>query len=274
MIEITEAIPFARQADELLKKQVIKDCIVMQSPHKLCWMNHEPEAFKNILIGQIVKDCTNSAHYIHIRFESGIEIAFGEDIHATYNLEKQFSNKNQLVLIFNSGSSLELKVGLYGFIVLGNKDELLESNAYIRSAMEAISPLDPSFTYEYFLKTTEIDKHIGSLKQALATSQHIPGVGNGVLQDILFAAKLRPMKKVSTLSPHQSLELYHALQNKIKEMIAYGGRNSVKNLLGEYGRYETIMSKDRINCSICGTPVKKVAYLGGKVTFCPTCQIE
>lgn len=274
MIEITEAIPFAKQADSLLKNQVVRDCVTMHSPHKYCFMDREPADFQKLLIGQTIKACTSSAHYIRILFESGKELAFGEDIHIRYNQEKRYSDKNQLVLIFDGGASLEFKTGLYGFFFIGDTDELSESNAYYKVALEAIPPLDPNFTYEHFLQVTEINQQKGSIKQALATLQHIPGVGNGALQDILFAAKLRPMKKVSTLTHQQSIELYNALQNKIAEMISGGGRNSVKNFLGENGKYECIISNDRIHCPICGTSIKKVAYLGGRVIFCPIYQIE
>ena len=39
-----------------------------------------------------------------------------------------------------------------------------------------------------------------SLKALLATKQRIPGLGNGVLQDILFNAKMHPKRKVNRLS--------------------------------------------------------------------------
>lgn len=274
MIEITEAVPFAQQADGLLKNKIVTECLVMQSPHKFCWINKEPEEFRNILLGKKIKSCTNSAHYIRILFESDFEIAIGEDIRATYHSKKTVSSKNQLVLVFEDGDYLELKTGLYGFIMLGKKEELMESQPYYKSAFESVFPLSLNFTFEYFLEKTQIDRKVGSVKQALSTSQHIPGVGNGVLQDVLFAAKLRPMKKVNSLTPKQTLNLYHALCEKIKEMIDAGGRDSMNDLSGVPGHYESIMTSKRNDCPICGTSIKKMAYLGGKVIYCPHCQVE
>jgi formamidopyrimidine-DNA glycosylase len=42
-----------------------------------------------------------------------------------------------------------------------------------------------------------------SAKAFLATEQRIPGLGNGVAQDILFTAKIHSKRKMSTLSEKQ-----------------------------------------------------------------------
>jgi len=48
-----------------------------------------------------------------------------------------------------------------------------------------------------------------SIKFLLATEQRIPGLGNGVLQDILFKAKIHPKRKVADLSEKNKCELFH-----------------------------------------------------------------
>ena len=40
-----------------------------------------------------------------------------------------------------------------------------------------------------------------SAKALLATDQMIPGLGNGVLQDILYLARVHPKTKIAVLSP-------------------------------------------------------------------------
>ena len=57
-------------------------------------------------------------------------------------------------------------------------------------------------------------------------------------------------------------------------MTAGGGRSTEKDLYGDPGGYQTILSRatDGAPCPACGTPITHLAYLGGRVYVCPTCQ--
>jgi len=45
-------------------------------------------------------------------------------------------------------------------------------------------------------------------------------------------------------------------------------------LHGKPGRYKTLLSRNTVNkpCSACGTIIRKEAYMGGSIYFCPQCQ--
>ncbi|MFA6645176.1 MAG: endonuclease VIII, partial [Bacilli bacterium] len=73
------------------------------------------------------------------------------------------------------------------------------NNPYYLGSKKAI-PLDASdFTLEYFLEKTQQFGSL-SLKAFRATEQRFVGLGNGVLQDILFKARINPRTKVQALS--------------------------------------------------------------------------
>ncbi|MZP54386.1 MAG: endonuclease VIII, partial [Bacteroidales bacterium] len=40
------------------------------------------------------------------------------------------------------------------------------------------------------------------------------------------------------------------------------------------GKYKTLLSKNTANkpCPVCGDTIRKEAYLGGAVYYCPSCQ--
>lgn len=143
---------------------------------------------------------------------------------------------------------------------------------YYKKALDAIHPLDDRFTYDHFIQVTGLDGTKGSVKSALSTEQHIPGLGYGTLQDILFYAKLSPKRKVSTLKDEDRHLLYDAVRFKIDEMITFGGRDLQTNMFGEKGGYEVLMKNERELCPICHTILQKEAFLGGKVIYCPNCQ--
>jgi len=112
------------------------------------------------------------------------------------------------------------------------------------------------------------------MKALLATEQRIPGLGNGVLQDILFNSGIHPKRKKSTLSDFEKAELFHSLKTTLNRMTEKGGRDTEKDLFGQNGRYKTTLSKNTVNqpCPNCGATIVKEAYMGGAVYYCPVCQ--
>ena len=272
MIEIAEAYVFAKLMTKELKGLTITDVKVLTTPHKFCWLSGEPDHYESILLGLSVLEVKSSAHYLRINLSDGHELSIAEDVNLEYKPKRLETSKHQLQLSFNNDHVLEFKVKLYGFIPLGMPEFLYENFPYYRVAVDAISPTDPKFTYGYFINQTGLNENKGSVKAALATEQHIPGLGNGTLQDILFDAKISPRRKVSTLTDIDKKTLYDSVINKIDEMMTFGGRDTVMNMFGEKGGYEVMMKNERELCPICHTPLTKEAFMGGKVIYCSVCQ--
>lgn len=98
-----------------------------------------------------------------------------------------------------------------------------------------------------------------SAKGFLATGQRIPGPRNGVLQNILLNAGIHPKKKIHTLSDAQKLRLFDNVKATLAEMVEGGGRDTERDLLGNWGGYETKLSKNTVLslCRNCGGAIKK-----------------
>jgi len=113
-----------------------------------------------------------------------------------------------------------------------------------------------------------------SLKAALATEQRIPGFGNGVLQDVLWMARVHPRRRVAALGGEEVDALFSAVTGGLREMTQRGGRDTESDLFGNRGGYETVMSRLRLDepCPTCGGSKVKQGYLGASVYFCPACQ--
>ena len=114
-----------------------------------------------------------------------------------------------------------------------------------------------------------------SLKAALATEQRIPGLGNGVLQDILWNARLSPNAR-STPSPHMKPTRFSLPSSINYRRWPAAWRDTEKDLFGNPGGYPVVMSakNNGAPCPNCGTPITKEAYMGGSVYFCRDCQRE
>jgi formamidopyrimidine-DNA glycosylase len=99
-------------------------------------------------------------------------------------------------------------------------------------------------------------------------------LGNGVLQDILFNAKIHPKLKVSMLGDADRKRLFQSLKSTLKEMSEQGGRDTEKDLFGQPGGYKTKLSQNTVNqpCPVCGGVIVKQPYMGGSIYFCMGCQ--
>ena len=272
MIELPEAAVLAKQVNEIVTGKRIKKVIAAQHPHKLAWYCGDPKDYQSLLAGKVIGAAVSHGGLVEIAASNAI-LLFGDGVSLRYFAEgEKLPDRHQLWIEFEDGSSLVSSVQMYGGIwafPAGNFD-----NKYYRISKEKTSPLTDAFNGTYFdaLFGEKTDRL--SLKAFLATEQRIPGLGNGVLQDILFNAKMHPKKKVITLSKKDKEELLNSLKLTLSRMAADGGRDTETDLYGRQGGYKTILSRNTANkpCSICGTIIKKEAYMGGSIYFCSMCQ--
>lgn len=272
MIELPEATVLAKQVNETVTGKRIRKVIAAQHPHKLAWYYGDPKEYHSFLAGKVIGTAASYGGLAEIAASNAI-LLFGDGVSLRYFAEgEKLPDKHQLWIEFEDGSSLVCSVQMYGGIwafPAGSFD-----NKYYRISKEKTSPLTDAFNGTYFdaLFGEKTDKL--SLKAFLATEQRIPGLGNGVLQDVLFNAKMHPKKKVTTLSKKDKEELLNSLKLTLTRMAADGGRDTETDLYGRQGGYKTILSRNTTDkpCSVCGTIIKKEAYMGGSIYFCSMCQ--
>lgn len=185
---------------------------------------------------------------------------------------RKLPDRYQTRITFEDGDSLICTVQMYGSMFLFRPEEY--ENPYYLVAKEKPMPGTGEFDYDYFCSLREEVSGNLSAKAFLATEQRIPGLGNGVLQDILLEAGLHPRRKLRTLRNTDWGRMYESVIKILEEMTKAGGRDTEKTLFGEPGHYRTRLSKKTYGCSCayCGGTIQKMAYLGGTVYVCPNCQ--
>ncbi len=272
MIELPEAIVLAKQIGEIVTGKRIRKVTAAKSPHKFAWYYGDPKEYHGLLAGKAVGTAASYGGFVEIPV-NGATLLFGDGVNLRYYAAEEASlGKHQLWIEFEDGSSLVGSVRMYGGLwafPAGSFD-----NKYYQMAKEKISPLSDAFSRTYFDSLFSGKTYKLSLKAFLATEQRIPGLGNGVLQDILFNAKMHPKKKINTLSSKDKEGLLDSLKVTLTQMVDGGGRDTEADLHGKPGGYKTVLSRNTVNkpCLICGTIIKKEAYMGGSIYFCPTCQ--
>ncbi len=273
MIELPEALNIAGQLNDTTRGKRVASAIVAQTPHKLAWYYGEPPKYSALLVGKVIEKANAYGGMVEIK-AGDANILLGEGAGIRFHRKNEpRPAKHQLLVEFDDHSAISISIQMYGGIGVFLEGEL--DNLYYRLAKEKPSPFSSAFDKVYFdrmISAQEVQKL--SLKALLATEQRIPGLGNGILQDILFNAKMHPKKKVNTLTKTEKEALFDSIKNTISAMAAQGGRDTELDLFGHPGGYKTILCKNTVNkpCPVSGTGIKKEAYMGGSIYYCEKCQ--
>lgn len=268
MLEFPEVQTMARQLQQAVAGKRVRAVRPPSKPHKFCWFTGDPGDYAGQLQGRRITEAVGFGIYAALRFDNGRELCFNDGVNV--RLTDAAPKEYQLLVELEEGGALAFTVAMYGGILLhsgGLEDE------YYRKSRGAPPPLSPEFP-ALFRRTLEQAKPTLSAKAFMATEQRFPGIGNGVLQDILFEARIHPKQKIGQLGEADREALLRCTIDVLGRMAAAGGRDTERDLYGSKGGYRTVMSKTgmQAGCPVCGGPITKQAYLGGSVYFCPHCQ--
>lgn len=274
MLEIPEATTLARQINENLKGKIVHSVKAATSPHKFAWYQGDPALYPAWLIGNTILISTAWGGMPEIQL-SHATLVFSDGVNLRLHPKAgPIPKKHQLLLEFNDGDALSASVQMYGGLLCWKEGEKQDNPYYLGSKAKP-SPLFEDFDEHYFRNMMYgEDVQTLSAKAALATQQRIPGLGNGVLQDILWTAGVNPRRKMNTLNDNEFHQLLLSIKQTLAGMTRLGGRNTEKDLFGNPGGYQTVMCAANHGkpCPRCGTPIIKEAYLGGSVYTCGKCQ--
>jgi len=116
----------------------------------------------------------------------------------------------------------------------------------------------------------------GRIKSFLLDQSKIAGIGNAYVQDILFRAKLHPLRTIPALSDSDIDLLHQAIHDEFERSIAKGAASYELNLFGERGGFgaEDLLVGYREDkaCPTCGNMIQKLKTGSTTSYICPTCQ--
>lgn len=272
MVELPETHVLVQQINQTIRGKKVKNASANGSPHAFATYSGDPEHYPGMLKDLTALGAEIYGGNVKIKFEDTVlllttPIRFHE-------AGDKIPKKHQLYIEFYDSSSLTCTIQMWGGIFCFKEDD---QNGIPKqhTIKETPTPLDDEFNEIYFKSLLEKEKLTSlSAKAFLATEQRIVGIGNGVLQDILWTARIHPKRKMSTLSEIELNNLFRAVKDVMANMVRDGGRDTERDLYGNYGGYKTILSKNSVNrlCHVCGTPFQKEAYLGGSIYYCKGCQ--
>lgn len=160
----------------------------------------------------------------------------------------------------------------FGRMNLINKEELSSVEAVKKQGIE---PGDISLTGEYLIEKLK-NKRL-PMKTLLLDQTIISGLGNIYADEVLFRAKVNPLKSGKDLSLEEAQKIVRAAEEVIKEAIEMGGTTikSYTSSLGVTGRFQQklmVHKREDEECKECGTIIKRTKVGGRSTYYCENCQ--
>lgn len=276
MFDLPEIQTLARQLNEVLPGKVVAEGRLGNREHKFVWYNRTPEEFRELTCGRTVGRAHGEGKWLFVPLEPGFALVLGDFggrllYHAPGEPEPEAYH---LLLRFGDGSALSALTQMWGAMELYPQGEERE-RYYIRDMRT--TPDSDGFTPDYFdrLVAEAAGGKGRSVKSLLIQDQLIPGLGNGIAQDIMFVARLHPRHPIGDLSPERRRQLYDATRSVVREATDAGGRADEVDLFGNPGGYVRIMDRHAVGgpCPRCGVTIERIQYLGGACFVCPSCQV-
>jgi len=136
-------------------------------------------------------------------------------------------------------------------------------------------PLAADFTLDDFSQL--LVRRSGRLKSMLLDQEFLAGVGNIYTDEILFVARLHPLRRANTLTAGDQARLYEAIRCVLHRAItACGTTLPDRNYLdaeGRAGDYQAqVYGRTGDPCPVCGALIERLIVGGRSTHFCPQCQ--
>lgn len=116
-----------------------------------------------------------------------------------------------------------------------------------------------------------------TLRRVLTDQALFSGIGNAYSDEILFQARLSPMRQSQKLEKEEVERLYLACRKILAEwtqkLAAEVGDGFPERVtafhpdMTTHGRYGE-------PCRVCGTPIQRIRYADNETNYCPQCQNE
>jgi formamidopyrimidine-DNA glycosylase len=140
-------------------------------------------------------------------------------------------------------------------------------------AKAGVEPLSPELTVEYLAEMTRDRRR--QAKKLLTDQEMIVGIGTAYADEILFEARISPIRFVNTLVPEEVARLHAATQKVLAEAIGEVRARTKGDLFeNKAPDFLKIYKREGEPCPVCGTKIAEIRYAETRTYYCPTCQAK
>lgn len=226
--------------------------------------------FQSQILGQEIKGVERRGKYLIFSLASGQSLIFHFWMTGLFLLNKG-DNYIRAIFTLDDGNMLLFsdRRRLGGIWLVGDKDKVVGK----------LGPEPLSFQFSPQI-LAQILKNRSAPIKAVLTDQHlIAGIGNMYADEILFFAKIHPLKRAKELTEAEIERLYEAIQKVLTTAIENKGATVEDETYrlpdGRQGGAQLgfkVAHRGGKPCPICSTPIQRLDFRGRGTYFCPKCQ--
>ncbi|NQS97156.1 MAG: bifunctional DNA-formamidopyrimidine glycosylase/DNA-(apurinic or apyrimidinic site) lyase [candidate division Zixibacteria bacterium] len=269
MPELPEVETIVRQLRPLIRGEIIRACIIFQPSYL---RGGDPAEFIDAVIGREVGSVNRRGKYILWQLDIGIVLSH--------------LGMTGKYIIRDAGSEVpKHSVASFGFdgfnLILDDTRRFGRLRLYpvLNGIPEieslGIEPLSESFTPEYL--TGKFKGRKRSIKELILDQSIIAGLGNIYASEILFQARIHPLKPGGEISLEQLNELISSTKEILTQAIEKSGATisdykRVDEKSGEFQNFLKVYGKTAVACPSCDSEIERIVIGGRSSFFCPKCQ--
>ena len=210
---------------------------------------------------------TDKIFLIHLGMSGQIRIKKKDIVQKHDHMRLIVENNNKhFVVTYNDSRR-------FGYIDLFKKKELREHFLLSKIGVE---PLGRELTTEYL--QNNFKKRVINIKNALIDQKIIAGIGNIYASEILYKAKINPLRKVNSLSQNDLNSIITFTKIILKKSIDVGGTTIRDHMqpdgsLGYFKQKLQVYGEVNEKCKTCNSFIVKEIISNRSTFICRHCQI-
>ena len=275
MPELPEVETVCRALSKVIKNSTIKKIEFYRKD--LRWQvkdNLEVSLKNNVFIDPyrrgkyiLIPTNTDKIFLIHLGMSGQIRIKKKDIVQKHDHMRMIVENNNKhFVVTYNDSRR-------FGYIDLFKKKELREHFLLSKIGVE---PLGRELTTEYL--QNNFKKRVINIKNALIDQKIIAGIGNIYASEILYKAKINPLRKVNSLSKNDLNSIITFTKIILNKSIDVGGTSIRDHMqpdgsLGYFKQKLQVYGKVNEKCKTCNSFIVKEVISNRSTFICKYCQI-
>ena len=271
MPEIAEVETVRNTLKKRILNKKIKDVEIFYKPI----IESDIDSFKKDLVGKSFIDIKRRGKWLifetedryllsHLRMEGKYFIKPKDEVKEKHE---------HIIFSFDDDTTLRYHdTRKFGRMNLIKKEDLEKTECIKKQGLE---PLDKNLTSDYLVAKFKNKKL--PIKTVLLDQTIISGLGNIYVNEVLFYAKINPLKEAAKVTKEECELIVKGSKEIISEAIKMGGTTikSYTSSLGVTGRFQQklkVHKKEGEACVICNTPIVNIKIGGRSTYYCPHCQ--
>jgi len=275
-------LPEVETIKQELKQNIIGKKIAKVEVRLPKIINVSKKEFGKRLVGAVIKNVERRAKVLIIELSNGHSLLVhlkltGQLIYTESGIESLeprikkytyiiFSFTDRSILLFND-------LRQFGYIKIYPTKEICNLPLLKKFGPE---PLDKNFTFEIFRNLLSKRKR-SKIKPLLMDQNFIAGIGNAYSDEILFHARVRPQRAVSTLNDQEIKKIFDGIKKILSKATIYKGTSvdtyvDIFGKKGEFAPFLKVYGRGGKPCIKCKTKIKELKISGRTAHFCPKCQ--